>query len=141
MTILLALTLIVSLGYSECTGGLFSIPYTFASSAEEGTFDEALLMSMAPIECEDAVSRDQDGAEETKGCRDGESCLEQAARSATKQLALEEITNISVQEILPPVFLAGWNEDLDLKENNGLIRAGPLFEGSIIAARITVKRE
>ena len=139
--LLIALSMVLGLGYSQCTGGLMHIPYAIASGAEEGTGDDLAMSIAPPMECSSAQT--QSPAQTTKtqsGCRDGESCLEQIVQRGAKHLETEEVTGGGTLEILPlPILIAYASTDgleIDLRAQNG-----PLYENAALLAHITVKRE
>ena len=141
LRLLIALSMVLGLGYSQCTGGLMHIPYAIASGMEEGTSDDLAMSIAPPMECSSAQT--QSPAQTTKtqsGCRDGESCLEQIVQSGAKHLATEEVTGGGTLEILPlPILIAYASTDgleIDLRAQNG-----PLYENAALLAHITVKRE
>lgn len=156
--LLIALSMVLGLGYSQCTGGLLNIPYAIASEVENSpTAPTALryaladaratqgdtLMSIAPpIECSSAQSNASDDptSHAGSGCRDGESCLEQVVQSGAKHLATEEIMGAGTQEILPVPMIAASATTGNIGADHK-IRSSPLFERATLAARITVKRE
>lgn len=155
--LIIALSMLLGLGYSQCTGGLMHIPYAIASGMENSpTVPTALryaladaratqgdtLMSIAPpMEC--TSSQTESSAQASKaqsGCRDGESCLEQVAQSGAKHLATEEITGAGTQEIFPaPILVAFVSTDSAEIDLNA--QSGPLYEDAALIAHITVKRE
>jgi len=166
LRLLIALSMALSLGYSQCTGGLMHIPYAIASGIEgpsirpdssasadsigstpafadasAGRRDDTTMSIAPPMECSSAQTESPAQTTKTQsGCRDGESCLEQIAQSGAKHLATEEITGAGVQEILPmPILVAYAPTDglkIDLRAQNG-----PLYEKAARIAHITVKRE
>jgi hypothetical protein len=138
---LIAIAIVASLGYSQCTGGLFSIPYTIAASAHEGALDERLLMSFAPVECLNAFESKASKEDlASTGCDDGGSCLEQLHRIAIKDVANAEMIG-SAEEIIP-AMLSFFFLDTDTKSaRSELARAGPLYEEATLIAYTIAKRE
>lgn len=155
--LLIALSMVLSLGYSQCTGGLLNIPYAIASGMESpsiaptalryaladtrATQGDTLMSIAPPLECSTMETESSAQTSKTQsGCRDGESCLEQVTQSGAKHLATEEVTGDITQEILPmPILIASAPADgaeIDLRAQNG-----PLYEKAALLAHITVKRE
>lgn len=143
--LLLALSMVLGLGYSQCTGGLLGIPYAIASgpsirSDSIGPTRDDIFMSIAPpMECSGETESFAQTSQTQSGCRDGESCLEQVAQSGAKHLATEEIAGGTLPEILPPPIVIA--SALDIDETDLRAQNGPLYEKAALIARITVKRE
>jgi len=138
---LIAITIVASLGYSQCTGGLFALPQALAASTE--VFDDGVLMSLAPIECENVMeTRANSGTQASKksGCADGGSCLEQAQRSAIRFVATVEDSGSSGEEVFPA--LLAFVPTIEEKRSAAVLaRAGPLYALATVGAHTTVKRE
>jgi len=143
LRLLLALTIVTSLGYSQCTGGLAGIPYAIAAEIGMERTDEAVAMSIAPIACssDEVMSIHVEGMQTTSGCKDGESCMKQLAESAMKHVATEEVFAWDTEEILPTSIFTSVIEIIEVVFLPERSRAGPLFEQALLAAHITVKRE
>jgi len=143
MHFLIALTIIASLGYSQCTGGLAGIPYALAAEIGENFGHDDVAMSLAPIECSrtENMSTDQNETKQTSGCRDGESCIEQLTQSSIKQIATEETRVNILEEILPSSIAVNAFDINGEPPRQTMRRKGPLFEGALLAAHITIKRE
>ena len=138
---LISLALVAGLGYSQCTGGLFAIPYTIAAGADMQ--DEALLMSIAPIECEVAGqsrATNNDFAKRSNGCGDGNSCLEQAHLNIIQSASLKDLEG-TTQEILPSAIALVFDTENSHGISERLARAGPLYAMARISADVLVKKE
>ena len=141
INILISFALLAGLGYSQCTGGLFAMPYAIAAGAD--VQDEALLMSIAPIECEVAgQSREtnNDLAKTSNGCSDGDSCLEQAHLNIIQSASLKEGGG-TAQEILPSTIALVFDTETSHGISEYLARAGPLYAMARISADVLVKKE
>jgi len=142
LRIFIALSLVLGLGYSQCTGGLTGLSHVIAAAIGESTGMKEVAMSLAPIECSSAenMSTNHEEAAES-GCRDGESCLTQLAQSAAKQVAMEEILMGRVHEVFSSFILIVTSANHEQGSKEIAIRSGPLYESALLAAHITVKRE
>ncbi|MBU2259571.1 hypothetical protein KKC44_03090, partial [Patescibacteria group bacterium] len=136
---LLAGTLILTLNFSICTGGLLSAAVALASSITE---DEAQILSCISTEdYQHSISIEEKTNEPQSRCGGGSECISQVFSSSTDRIFLKlgnaEDTNPAV--LFEATELFGFE---DLRDTGGqFARAGPLFEDALEHAHETVKRE
>ena len=142
---LLTVAIVAGLGYSQCTGGLFSIPSVFATTVVAEVEDEPVPMSVESNLCLADVDHAQDDthAEEQHGeCEDGEACLRQSYSSNAERWA--GTFAMGGAEVMPPAVLASTHValgDLGQQYVGSLARTGPLFGNATLHARSLAKRE
>ena len=135
-----AITILAGFGYSQCTGGLFALPQALAASSD--MFDETILMSFSPIECETVIESSANSdiqTAEKSGCGDAGSCLEQAERGNVRTVAAVEDSGSRSLEIIPA--LLSLIPTIEPQSNSAEhARAGPLYAQASLYAHITVMR-
>lgn len=136
-------SLILSLHFSLCTGGIMTVALAFASNFSPITQLENVVMSPATPDLFSCLMQspnvDQHGvATETNGCTESSHCLTQTFRDSTDRLAF-----IDPPQITEPIALYSFISFIEIKTPllSILPRAGPLFGEAKVYARSLVKRE
>ena len=140
---LVAVAIIFSLGYSQCTGGIFAIPATLATAPTAAEEKSGLLMSIERNLClaqnTDHSTNDIYPEEEHQGCGNSSACLEQAKQLLNRSVSISIFNNtINIVPASIPVLVS--TEDTQ-NHRFLLARAGPLFEGTDVHAKSIVKLE
>ena len=132
-------TLILTLNFSICTGGLLSAAVAFASSITE---DEAQMLSCISTEdYQHSISIEEKTNEPQSQCGEDSECISQVFSSSTDRIFLNLGNGKDANPSTP--FKATAQFDFEILKNTGgqFARAGPLFEDALEHAHETVKRE
>ncbi|MBU0767400.1 hypothetical protein KKF55_06545 [Patescibacteria group bacterium] len=136
---MLAGTLILTLHFSICTGGILSAAVALASSFTE---DEAQMLSCISTEdYQHSISIEEKEDEPQSQCEGGSECISQIFSSNTDRLLMDFGSGVNENPSVP--FEVSGLFDFEISKNTGgqLARAGPLFENALEHAHDTVKRE
>jgi len=136
---LLAGTLILTLNFSICTGGLLSAAVALASGITE---DEAQMLSCISTEdYQHSISIEEKTNEPQSQCGGDSECISQIFSSSTDRLLMDFGSGVNEYPSIP--FEVSGLFDFEILKNTGgqLARAGPLFEDALEHAHETAKRE
>ena len=140
-----AIGLLLSLHFTVCTGGIFSVTIAFASQFTDTaqkidgpmSVEILLCIQMSPASEEDIAN----GNVSEKGCDNDDTCFETAQRYMQERDALEDSMG-AVDIVNAKCTLQSEIDDVKspplLSQN---ARAGPLYEHSYLLAQTLIKRE
>lgn len=149
---IVSLALLVTLGYSQCTGGMFAMPIALAANfdlPQESAEEVGSLMSKNVTACfDDLMSHalekyheegDHIEQEHEGNCGDGAPCMRQTQQVLTVTKATSITQGDDTVAIQDNVYSSG--EITSVEDPVPRARAGPLYAFAKTAAHILVKIE
>lgn len=147
---MVSLALIVALGYSQCTGGMFALPMAFAAdlNLQEIVIDQPLMSKEQNVCFDDLMSHAQEEdhqegdhieKEHVSNCGEGSPCM----RQSQQILTISQSLYFSDDEHIINDYIKVDETAAILTKKNVVpqARAGPLYAFAKTAVHILVKRE